>query len=148
VVLGFFAHRFFWSPRCLGLFRGWPVFLRAEVRPFCRPLVVQRQGWQQAQSETLIRGLTPRRLFITRGNLSTNTRKILSACYWRAWGPMLRSSACLNAGFVRMWAPHSGFLALLCLQRSEDGRSTRHGVFLDRSDTNTECCSPTNYTNG
>jgi len=48
---------------------------------------------------------------------------------------MLRSSACLNAGFVRMWAPHSGFLALLCLQRSEDGRLTRHGVFLDRSDT-------------
>src|SRR5271157_746571 len=31
------------------LFRGWPVFLRAEVRPFCRPFVVQRQGWQQAQ---------------------------------------------------------------------------------------------------
>src|SRR5208282_6745996 len=85
VVLGFFAHRFFWSPRCLGLFRGWPVFLRAEVRPFCRPLVVQRQGWQQAQSETLIRGLTPRRLFITRGNLSTNTKKILSACHWRGW---------------------------------------------------------------
>ena len=66
------------------LFRGWPVFLRAEVRPFCRPFVVQRQGWQQAQSETLVRGLTLRRLIITRGNLSTNTKKILSACYWRA----------------------------------------------------------------
>src|SRR5579863_10313747 len=28
--------------------------------------------------------------------------------------PILGSSACLNAGVVRIWAPHSGFLVLLC----------------------------------
>ncbi len=95
-----------------------------------------------------MRGLTLRRLIITKRQLEYQHHKNTKCLLLAGMGPMLRSSACLNAGFVRMWAPHSGFSALLCLQQSEDGRSTRHGVFLDRSDTNTECCSPTNYTNG
>ena len=130
------------------LFRGWPVFLRAEVRPFCRPFVVQRQGWQQAQSETLVRGLTLRRLIITRGNLSTNTKKILSACHWRGWG---RCSEVQRASMRALSeCGHAfGLLSPALFTAIRRRAFNKAWSVPEQADTSTECCSPlTNCKNG
>ena len=92
--------------------RGRPVFLRAEARPFVGLLWFSERAGNRVSEKPSCRGLTLRRLIITRGNLSTNTTKITKCLLLAGMGPMLRSSACLNAGFVRMWAQHSAFLAL------------------------------------
>jgi len=92
------------------LFRGQPVFTRAKLRRFYQPCWFKntdRLGsaiYVRSGPYTLPR--TP-----CKGQLECQKHKVLSTFDPRGGGPTLKSSACLNTGFVRMWAPHSGLLS-------------------------------------
>ena len=89
------------------LVRGRPVFLRAEVRLFCRPFVAQRKA-DNRLGEKLSCGpdTAPPDHYLKQ--LECQQQKSANRFASADLGPMLRSSACLNVGFARMGAPNIG----------------------------------------
>lgn len=90
-------------------------------RLFCQRFWSNDTDCDRFRRYTFVLGLTLRSLIASEGNLSRKHKN--ANCFLSADGsPSLRTSACLNAGIVQMWATHSGLLSPDLSKQSEDSK--------------------------